>query len=85
MCSCRAGNRDPQIGLRLGEVQDPSAIAEHGGRRFPRIQPPLVHFADMGDELGLDAPGLFQEISETAKKLVVRNGFEISFVVYTLL
>jgi hypothetical protein len=39
----------------------------------------------VGDELGLDAPGLLQEICEAAKKLVVRKGFEISFVMHTLL
>jgi carbonic anhydrase/acetyltransferase-like protein (isoleucine patch superfamily) len=39
-----------------------------------REQPSLVDFADVGDEVGLDASRLRHQLSESSEQLSVRNG-----------
>ena len=71
---------DAQIGFRLGEVQDVGAVGEHRGRSLAGIEPSLVHLGDVSDEVGLDAPGLEQEVGQAKEQLVVRQCLERTLV-----
>jgi hypothetical protein len=68
--TCRG---DAQVGLGLREMEDLRAVGEHRGRSLAGVEPALVDLADVGDEVGLDAPGLPQKLDEAAQQLVVRD------------
>ena len=43
------------------------------GRGFASVEPALVHFANVGDELGLDSPRVQKQGSQATEQLVVRE------------
>ena len=51
----RASDGDAEIGLRFREVQDPGAVGEHRRASLAGIEPPIVHFTDVCDQVGLDS------------------------------
>ena len=63
--ACGAGDRDAPVGLGLGEVKGLGAVDEHGGEGLAREQTALVDLADVGDEVGLDAARLADELVES--------------------
>ena len=67
-------DRDPQVGLGLGEVEALGAVDEHRGRGFAGVEPALVDLADVRDEVGLDAARVGHELAEAAEQLVVGDG-----------
>ena len=67
----RSGRGDAQIGLRLRKVEDLRAVREHRRRGRARVQAARVDLTEVGDEVGLDTPGLPQDLGETAQQLVV--------------
>jgi hypothetical protein len=71
-----ARRHDPQVGFRLREMEDVDAVAEHRRRRRARIEASPIHLADVGDDVGLSATGVAQELGEATKQRVVRNGGE---------
>jgi len=71
MLEGRAGRGDAQVGLGLGEVKDLRAVGEHGGGGFAGVEPALVHLGDVGQEVGLRAAGLLEQIGQPTKQLVV--------------
>jgi hypothetical protein len=54
-------------------MQDGHAVGEHGRKSFAGVEPSLFHFGDVGDDVGLGAPGLAHEVGETVEQLVVRD------------
>jgi hypothetical protein len=78
LSSC-PGHVDPQIGFGLGEMKDRRAVDEHRGGGFAGVEVSCFHLTDVGDEVGLDAAGLTEEIGEPAKELVVGEGFDRPF------
>lgn len=71
---------DPQVRLGLGQVEDFGAKVKQGRRALSRVKPALVHFAEVGDELGFDAPRLAQELGQAAEKIAIGDRLEVSFV-----
>ena len=69
-----ARDRDAPIGLGLREVEPLGAVDEHRGRGFAGVEPALLDFADVGDEVGLDAARVGHELAEAAEQLVVGDG-----------
>jgi hypothetical protein len=76
----RPGCRNAEIGLGLGEVQDVHAVGEHRREGLAGKEPSLLHLRDVGDDVGLDAPGLAHELGQAVEQLVVRDGLERSFL-----
>jgi hypothetical protein len=64
-------DRDPQLRLAFGHVQDVRAVREDRGSREPGIEMAGIHLADVADERGLDAPGPVQQFFEAREDLVV--------------
>ena len=58
-------------------MEDLRAVGEHGGRGRAGVETALVDLADVGDDVGLDAAGLPENLDETAQQLVVRNGLQL--------
>jgi hypothetical protein len=77
--SSRPGHVDPQIGFGLGEMKDGRTVDEHRGGGFAGVEVSSLHLGDVGDEFGLDAPGLTEEVGEPAEEIVVGEGFERPF------
>jgi hypothetical protein len=77
--SSRPGHGDAQVGLGLGEVEDVCAVDEHRGGGLASVEAPCLHLGDVGDEVGLDAAGLAEEIGEPTQEVVVGEGFERPF------
>ena len=73
MLPCGARGRDAQVRLELGEVEHLRAVGEHRGRGLAGVEPARVHFPDVGDEIGLDAPRLAQQLGQSTEQLVVRD------------
>ena len=71
-----ARDRDAAVGLGFGEVKGLCAVDEHGGEGLAREQPALVDLADVGDEVGLDAARLADELVESPQQLVVGDVVE---------
>ena len=71
MLSRGAGGGDAEVGLGLGEVKDLGAVHEHRGRGFAGIEPAPVDLANVGDEGGLVATGLTEQIRQATEQLVV--------------
>ena len=71
MLARRPCGRDAQVGLVLGKVKDLRAVDEHGVTGLTGIQPALVDFTDVRDQLALDAARLTQQRREALEKLVV--------------
>ena len=65
------GYRDAAVCVGFRQVQALSAVREHGWEGLPGEEPPLVDLADVGDEVGLDAPRLADEIGEPTQQLVI--------------
>ena len=59
----RAGpcDRDAEIRLGLGEVQDFDAVDVHARTSLAQEKLPAVDFGDMSNQLGLDSPRLREE------------------------
>jgi hypothetical protein len=51
----RSRDRDAQVRLGLGQVQDAGRVHEHRGRGLAQVEAPRVHLAHVRDQLGLDA------------------------------
>ena len=66
-----ARDRDAPVGLGLGEVKGLGAVDEHRGEGLAREQTALVDLADVGDEVGLDAARLADELVQSPQQLVV--------------
>ena len=49
-----------------------------------RVQPPLIHLADVGDEIGLDPPRVLQELRELTKKIIIGNRMKFVCAQHTL-
>jgi len=76
----RTGRCNPEIGLRLGEVQDVHAVGEHRRKGLAGKESSILHLGDVGDDVGFGAPGLAHELGQAAEQLVVGDGLERSFV-----
>ena len=68
--------RNAEIGFRLGEVQSVHAVGEHRRKGLAGEEPSLLHLGDVGDDVGLDAPGLAHELGQAVEQLVVRDRLE---------
>jgi hypothetical protein len=60
-----------RVRLRLGKVEPPRTVDEHRRRGLAGEEPSRVDFADVGDEVGLRAARLRQDVGEAAEQLVV--------------
>ena len=76
MAARRASNGDAPVGLGLREVQVLGAVRKHRRECPSGIEPSLVDLAEMGDEIGLDAVRLRDELSETAEQLCIGDGLK---------
>jgi hypothetical protein len=72
----RPGHGDAQIGLVLTETKDSPAVLEHRRARLLGIEPPELHLPDVGDDLGLDPPGLLRELDELTQKVLVSHALQ---------
>ena len=70
---------ETKVGLGLGEVKDVHAVDEHRGGGLAGVETSSLDLGDVGDEVGLGAAGLAQEVGESAEELVVGEGFERPF------
>jgi hypothetical protein len=52
------------------------AVAEHRRRREARMEASPIDLTDVGNQVGLGAARVAQELGEATKQLVVRNGGE---------
>jgi hypothetical protein len=68
-----ASDRDAEVGLLFGQVQDLGAVREHRWSRLPRIQTARVDLGDMSDQHRLHTPGSSHELAETTEKFVIRE------------
>jgi len=57
-------------------VEPLGAVGEHRRRGFAGVEPAFLDFADVGDEVGLDAARMRHELAEAAEQLVVGDGVE---------
>ena len=73
MLSRGAGGGDPKIGLGLGEMKDLGAVRKHRGRGFAGVEPAPVDLANVGDEGGLVATGLTEEIRQATNSSSSEN------------
>ena len=73
MLACGAGDGDAQVRLELGEVERLRTVDEHRGRGLAGVEPAGIHFTDVGDEVGLDAARVAQELGQATEQLVVGN------------
>jgi hypothetical protein len=60
------GDGDAEVGLGLGEMKDLGAVGKHRGGGFAGEEAALIDFTDVGDEVGLHAAGLAEDLSEAA-------------------
>jgi hypothetical protein len=60
-------------------VKDVRAINEHRGGGLAGVETASLDLGDVGDEIGLDASRLTEKVGESAKELVVGEGFERPF------
>jgi hypothetical protein len=60
------GRGDAEVGLGLGEMKDLGAVGKHRGGGFAGEEAALIDFTDVGDEVGLHAAGLAEDLSEAA-------------------
>jgi hypothetical protein len=61
-------------------MQDLDAIRVHRGRGIPGVETALIDLGDKGHEIGLDAAGLFQDLGQAAKELVVLEESGIGYL-----
>ena len=73
-----SGHGDAQVGLGLREVQGLRAVGEHGGEGFTSVEASLVHLGDVGDEVGLDAARLGEDLGQAAEEIAVGDRRERS-------
>ena len=71
-----ACDRDAPIGLGLRKVKGLGSIDEHGREGLAREKTTLVGLADVGDEVGLDAARLVDELVQSPQQLVVGDVVE---------
>ena len=79
MPACGAGDADAHIGLGLREVQPLSTVGEHRRGGFTGVEPASLDLADVGDEVGLDAARVRDELVEAAQQLVVGEAVEMAW------
>src|SRR5262249_52742120 len=79
MLSSPLGRGDPKLGLALREVKDVGAVRKDRRGGEPGVETPDLDLADVGNQRGLDAAGLAEQVVEVGKDLVVGQGFERSF------
>ena len=60
----------------LREVQHLRAVREHR-RCLADVDPPLVHFGDVGYEDGLDAPRPLHQLREATEQLVIGKALQL--------
>jgi hypothetical protein len=60
-------------------VEDVRAVDEHRRRGLAGVEASGLDLGDVGDEVGLDAAGLADEMGEPAKELVVGERGERPF------
>jgi hypothetical protein len=75
----RPSRGEAEVSLGLGEVKDVQAIDEHRGDGLAGVETSSLDLGDVGDEGGLGAARLTQEVGESAEELVVGEGFERPF------
>jgi hypothetical protein len=71
---------DPQVGLGLGEMEDLRAVREHRRRGFARVEPALLDFSDVRDQVGLDPARVTEQRGQATKDIVVREMGKAKFV-----
>jgi hypothetical protein len=65
---------------RWGSFRITAGTSGRGAISVTSVELALFYLSDVGDEVGLDASGLLQDIGKAAKELVVRNGLERALV-----
>jgi hypothetical protein len=56
------GGRDAEVGLEVRELEHFDAVDVHGRFRLARVKAPRIDLGDVGDDVGLDSPGLAVEV-----------------------
>ena len=82
MLSRGSAGRDAQVRLGLREVKDLRTVRIHGRAGFAGVEPSLVDFGDVRDEVDFGAARLNEELGEATEELVVRNRLERPFVLH---
>jgi hypothetical protein len=75
----RPRHRDPEVGLVLGQVENVRAVDEHRWSSEAGVEPPRLHFPDVGDDVRFHGTGLAQEIAESLQEVLVGKGIEQLF------
>ena len=73
---CGARDGDAAIGPGLREVQGLGAVSEHRRESLMGVESALIGFANVRDEVGLDASRLGDERCEAKEQLVVGYGLK---------
>ena len=73
----RPRDSDAQVGLVLREMECLDTPGEHRGRGLTGVELPAVDLGDVGNEVGLVATGLFQDLEQVAEQLIVRDGLRV--------
>src|SRR5262245_36200048 len=63
-------------------MQDLRAVGIHGRAGFAGVEPSLVDFGDVRDDVDFGPSGLSEELRETMEDLVVRDRLERPFVLH---
>ena len=68
-----ARHHDPQRRLRLGQVEALDAVVEHRRAGLPLVEAALVDLGDVGDEVGLDAARVAEDLRQAQEECRVRE------------
>jgi hypothetical protein len=72
----RPRHSDAKVGLVLPQPEAATAVLEHRRARLLRIEPPDLHLADVGHDVGVDSSRLLHEVQELPEKLVVSHSLQ---------
>jgi hypothetical protein len=72
----RARRRDPLVGNRLREAQYSHTVGEHRRAALAKIEPPLIDFREMRDQIGLEFATAVNQIQQPREQLIARKSLQ---------
>jgi hypothetical protein len=69
----RAHRRNPLVGDRLREAQYLHAVGEHRRATLAKIEPPLIDFREVRDQIGFEFVTTVNQIQQLREQLIARK------------
>ena len=77
-------NSDSLIRDAFRKVKHADAVIEHRVAGEPDIEPPLIDFPKMSDELGFEGMVTLDQVVQTCQELVVRETVELRHCMHSI-